>query len=274
MTKKKTPEFTLPDPDLDLRALDWMPLNVTLLRDSDLMMRAEPEALRAALLLWCASWHQIPAGSLPNDERVLMALAGLRGDSETWARVRDDALHKFVQREPSGRLFHPVIVGYALTRQAVKTKAKRAAKASHAPHSKRLKTPDIPAVAGSLQVLEACERSAMEKEIEKEKEEVQGFSEPTQIRVQTQTNRSDSDPRERVASEARALLGDDAIGLALSMADFVSPDEVVVAIKQAATKREPLMYFNSALGRVRDRAAAAKGYVAPVKPKPKWSRGL
>ena len=35
-----------------------------------------PYETRAAVMLWAASWHQIPAASVPNDEKWLAKAAG------------------------------------------------------------------------------------------------------------------------------------------------------------------------------------------------------
>ena len=64
-----------PDPlvpaEVDLRDFGFMPLDVLRLRDSDLAALANGEEFKAAVLLWCAAWHQVPAASLPNDDRLL-----------------------------------------------------------------------------------------------------------------------------------------------------------------------------------------------------------
>ena len=53
-----------------------MPLDVVRLRDSGLTAKASGDEFRAAVLLWCASWHQVPAASLPDDNRQLAKFAG------------------------------------------------------------------------------------------------------------------------------------------------------------------------------------------------------
>lgn len=103
----------LTPPDCDLRDFSWMPLDVTRLRDSDLASTVSGDAFRAAVLLWCASWHQIPTASLPNDDRILAKLAGYGRDVESWTKVRDEALHGFIECS-DGRLYHPVIAEKAL----------------------------------------------------------------------------------------------------------------------------------------------------------------
>jgi hypothetical protein len=103
----------LTPPDCDLRDFSWMPLDVIRLRDSDLAVIVSGDAFRAAVLLWCASWHQVPAASLPMDDRLLANLAGYGRDMKGWSEVRDDALRGFVECS-DGRLYHAVVAEKAL----------------------------------------------------------------------------------------------------------------------------------------------------------------
>ena len=98
--------------DCELTDFPFMPLHVARLRDSDLAAYIEPEACWYAVLLWAASWHQIPAASLPDDDRVLAKLCGLGRDIATFQKVRDGALHGFVKCS-DGRLYHPVVAEQA-----------------------------------------------------------------------------------------------------------------------------------------------------------------
>lgn len=99
--------------DADVTWADSMPLDVRRLRDSGIAA-ASSEVFHAAVLLWCAAWHQIPAASLPDDDVQLCALAGLgRNDGATWARLRPEALRGFVKCR-DGRLYHPVVAEKAL----------------------------------------------------------------------------------------------------------------------------------------------------------------
>lgn len=105
----------LPDPltpsDCDLRGLVFMPLDVLRLRDSDLALMADGDEFKAAVLLWCASWHQTPAASLPTEDRVLCRLSGL--DAKVWRRAKAGALRGWVACA-DGRLYHPVVAEKAL----------------------------------------------------------------------------------------------------------------------------------------------------------------
>jgi hypothetical protein len=107
----------LPDPlvpaEVDLTDFPFMPLDVRRLRDSDLASLESPEACWAAVLLWAASWHQVPAASLPDDDRVLSQLAGFGRVVKEWMRVREGALRGFVKCS-DGRLYHPVVVEKAV----------------------------------------------------------------------------------------------------------------------------------------------------------------
>ena len=95
-------------PDTDLRDFQFMPLDVQRLRDSDLAASASAEEFRAAVLLWCAAWHQVPAASLPDDDRVLAHLAGFGRAVDQWLAIREGALRHF-EKATDGRLYHKVI---------------------------------------------------------------------------------------------------------------------------------------------------------------------
>lgn len=102
--------------DCDLRDFPSMLLDVARLRDSTLASNETPEACWAAVLLWAASWHQVPAASLPDDERWIATTAGyaIRGKIDrAWTKTRDGALRKFVKCD-DGRLYHPVVAEKAL----------------------------------------------------------------------------------------------------------------------------------------------------------------
>jgi hypothetical protein len=136
LTSSREDALVKPDPltppDCDLRAFRWMPLDVGRLRDIDEVVLPSAEAFRAAVLLWCASWHQIPAASLPNDERILAKLAGYGRDVASWAKVRDDVLHGFIECS-DGRLYHPVVAEKALEAAAQrKMQKERTQKATEA----------------------------------------------------------------------------------------------------------------------------------------------
>lgn len=125
----------LTPPDLDLRAFTYMPLEVVRLRDSDLVVLASGDEFRAAVLLWCAAWHQVPAASLPRDERMLASLAGFGRDLKGWRAVSEAALRGFVECS-DGRLYHPVIADKAI--ESGSKKRKQVSQTSAATEARRL----------------------------------------------------------------------------------------------------------------------------------------
>lgn len=92
-------------PDCDLRDFAFMPLDAARLLDSDLFALATGDEFKAAIALWCKAWTQVPAGSLPDDDRVL---AHLSGAGAKWKKVKAMALRGFVKCD-DGRLYHPVV---------------------------------------------------------------------------------------------------------------------------------------------------------------------
>ncbi len=111
-TKSAEKMNTLPEPlihtDCDLRDFQYMELDVRRLRDSRFAAQVSGDAFRAGFLLWCASWHQVPAASLPDDDIELANLAGYGRFTKEWKKVKDEALYGFVLCS-DGRWYHPVI---------------------------------------------------------------------------------------------------------------------------------------------------------------------
>jgi hypothetical protein len=131
--------------DADLQDFPFMPLHVARLRDSDLAAEAHPEACWYAVLLWSASWHQVPAGSLPTGEAVLARLCGLGRDVKTFRRHRDDAMRGWIECA-DGRLYHPVVAEQVNSAWSEKLayrdrKAKRVAIAEKAAEARWNKAP-------------------------------------------------------------------------------------------------------------------------------------
>lgn len=91
--------------DCDLRGMPFMPLDVVRLVDSDLAAISTGDEFKAAVMLWCKAWLQVPAASLPDDDRIL---AHLSGTGRAWAKVKAVALRGWVKCA-DGRLYHPVV---------------------------------------------------------------------------------------------------------------------------------------------------------------------
>ena len=92
-------------PECDLRDFGYIPLEFGRLFKSDTWVLGTPEEKVAALHLWCASWHEKPSASLPDDDRML---AHLSATGQRWKKLRNHALRGWVKCS-DGRLYHPVV---------------------------------------------------------------------------------------------------------------------------------------------------------------------
>ncbi len=98
--------------DVDLRDFSFMPLDVVRLRDSGLTAKATGDEFRAAVLLWCASWHQVPAASLPDDDAELANLCGYGRAPKEWKKIKPGALRGWLMCS-DGRMYHPIVASKA-----------------------------------------------------------------------------------------------------------------------------------------------------------------
>lgn len=104
----------LTPPECDLRGMEWMPLHGHKLYGSDFDAIASDTEYRAAQRLWWAAWQQqVPAASMPDDDRILAHAAGFSRDLKGWAKIRKVALHAFVKCS-DGRLYHRFLAPEAI----------------------------------------------------------------------------------------------------------------------------------------------------------------
>jgi uncharacterized protein YdaU (DUF1376 family) len=99
--------------DVDLRAFEFMPVHITRLLRSTAwsLCRDKPELTFYMLNLWLAAWHEVPAASLPDDDRTLMALA--QCPPRRWKFVRGLVLRGWVKCSDARR-YHRVIAELAV----------------------------------------------------------------------------------------------------------------------------------------------------------------
>ena len=112
------PEPLVPD-EVDLRTFPYMPLDVQRLLNSEFYAIATDAEYRAGTTLWFSSWHERPASSLPDDDRVLCNLARLGRDMRTWRKVKAVAMHGFLLCS-DGRWYHPIVAEKAMKAWAEK----------------------------------------------------------------------------------------------------------------------------------------------------------
>jgi hypothetical protein len=115
MTSAADQPAPLTTADIDLDGMPGFMLDTEQLRQSELWALSTGEEFKAAVGLWCRAWVQKPAGSLPNDDRLLAAWSGA---GRRWPKVRDMALRGFVLCS-DGRLYHRVLCQDALERRQV-----------------------------------------------------------------------------------------------------------------------------------------------------------
>lgn len=66
--------------DTNLADYESMPFSVQMLTRSSLALSESPVVYKATIMLYAESWHQVPPGSLPNDDLALAILCGLGND--------------------------------------------------------------------------------------------------------------------------------------------------------------------------------------------------
>lgn len=94
----------LTPPNCNLRDFAFMPVDVQRVLESETWLGGSGDARAAALALWLRSWHQVPAGSLPNNDLLLAQLSTI----SKWRAVKQHALRGWIECS-DGRLYHPVV---------------------------------------------------------------------------------------------------------------------------------------------------------------------
>lgn len=103
----------LTPPDCDLRDFPRMMIDIPRLRGSEFDASLNDSAWRAGFNLWLSAWHQVPAGSMPDDDAALAKAAGLGRDVRAWKKVRAEVLRTWVKCE-DGLLYQPTVCEFAL----------------------------------------------------------------------------------------------------------------------------------------------------------------
>jgi hypothetical protein len=99
--------------EVNLTDYPYMPLDVRRLLRSETWIDAadDPRLGHVLICLWAESWHQVPAASLPDNDKVLARFAMC--DSQTWAAIKGRALRGWIKAS-DGLLYHPVVAEKAL----------------------------------------------------------------------------------------------------------------------------------------------------------------
>jgi hypothetical protein len=261
-----------------------MPLDVDRLRNSDIAAVVSADAFRAAVLLWCASWHQIPPGSLPKTDEVLSNLAGFGRDLKRFRKVKAEALHGFQAHPDLDRYYHPVIDHYAFEAakksDAWRGRMEKVRAGKTAKQAGSVTEPVTPAATTDV-TADATTPATSVKGTVREVEERKGRKKDSESTVRSETSKqasvdvgdSDSDAERRaLVAYADEKLGPESVNLAMTYARQTSFAEAKLAIDLSMTKPEPIKYL---WGFVRNQRRIERGIApatAPEKPKPDWER--
>lgn len=96
---------------IDVRCLPYMPLHIERLRRSKAWLRCKrrPEMAFYLMNLWMRAWHEVPAGSIEDDDDVLSDAAMC--SPEEWERLKADVLQGWELHD--GRWHHHVVTELA-----------------------------------------------------------------------------------------------------------------------------------------------------------------
>lgn len=117
----------LTPPDCDLSSLPWFPLHYRRLRKSGFWLHSSAEVRALSVELWCASYEEIPAASLPDDDMALSIAAGFgRFQIEEWQAIKPNVMKAWLKCL-DGRWYHPFLSVIALEAfiQKLKERARR-----------------------------------------------------------------------------------------------------------------------------------------------------
>lgn len=98
---------------VDLNGYEFMPLYGHKLFGSEFDGKVSDRAWRAAVTLWWKAWNQVPAASLPNDDKTIAKWADFGDDVKAFRKLKDEILHGFILCD-DGRLYHRKLAGWAL----------------------------------------------------------------------------------------------------------------------------------------------------------------
>ena len=94
--------------DVMLQDFRFLPIDITRLFGSRFHAIASDSEWRAGVTLWLKSYHQVPAGSLPNDDIELARLAEFGRNLKDFLKVKQVALYGWIECA-DGRLYHQVV---------------------------------------------------------------------------------------------------------------------------------------------------------------------
>lgn len=100
--------------DVDLRGYEFMPLYGDRLMGSETWLSCSADAKIAALRLWWRAYgHELPAGSLPDNDNLLAEYAGYGVAVKAWRKVKEQAMRGWFKCA-DGRWYHKFLAELVL----------------------------------------------------------------------------------------------------------------------------------------------------------------
>lgn len=133
---------------IDVRCLPYMPLEIERLRKSKAWLRCKrrPELAFYLVNLWMRAWHEVPAGSIEDDDDVLADAAMC--SPEQWEQVKGDVLAGW--KCNGGRLFHSTVTDIATVASSKLRKNKNRTEAAREALEKKRQAEADSSVAGTV----------------------------------------------------------------------------------------------------------------------------
>lgn len=188
-------------PEVDLRGMEFMLLFGDRLFKSTTWIEASPEGQVAALRLWWHSYaHEVPAASLPDNDRLLAEHAGYGVAVKSWLKVKQRAMRGWVLCS-DGRWYHKVVAELALrawesrvrNRDKIKKWREKKGSANRSVFSPVRVTPAVTKPVGNCREKESEIESERESERESQGEREQG--EPVAVAPNSRATKIISDER-------------------------------------------------------------------------------
>ncbi len=126
---------------LDVRCLPYMPLQIERLRKSKAWLRCKrrPELAFYLVNLWMRAWHEVPAGTIEDDDDVLADAAMC--EPSMWPQIKDDLLKGW--KRSGNRLSHETVTELATEAAGKLRKNKNRTEAARAAALKKASDPSV-----------------------------------------------------------------------------------------------------------------------------------
>lgn len=96
--------------ECDVSNFPYMPIEIDRLLNSETWILGDDSEKVASMTLWLKSWSQVPAASIPNNDKMLAHLSGM---GSKWKKVKEHVLRGWIDGG-DGRLYHHVVAEKAL----------------------------------------------------------------------------------------------------------------------------------------------------------------